>query len=157
MNKPIPEAPDHAKRAADAFHVNEFESMKEPLTEEQRRIACAERIGWVWYEEDHTMWWNAQWRNGVETLVPRGEDLTTRRRNKADILPNPEHSLDDALKLVEWMEKDGWVWQMQSSYKCTFFHAECLPTKYEASAPTFCAAIVLAFLSATAGEEKQTL
>lgn len=114
---------------------------KQSLTEEQRRIACAERTGFGpglsrWLYTDHIKG-DPSYQNNLGRVYLLSE------------LPNPEHSPADALALVEWMEKDGWVWQMQSRYQCTFFHAECLPTKYETSVPTFCAAIVLAFLAAT--------
>lgn len=58
------------------------------ITPEQKRILIAQACGWAWVEDIRERYWNAFWERGKEKLIPRGEDLTTRRRNRPDWLPD---------------------------------------------------------------------
>lgn len=105
----------------------------------QRRYACAERIGIISAE--------ACLSTHPERLIPS--------------LPDPENPACpcDALALVKWMREKRWACDigngLDSTWECTFYIPQG-DKSYYAPAPTFTAAIVLAFLAATAGEERES-
>lgn len=68
---------------------------KESLTEEQRRIACAERTGYTYYG------------NAYESDAEKCAGKWFNNNDPAELVacPNPEHSTADALALVEWWNK----------------------------------------------------
>ncbi len=106
------------------------------ITAQERRVLCAERIGWTCKVYcGLSVWTSPDRRNQVAE----------------ENLPNPESDAKDTMKLVEWLEAKG-LWPSASKnlqtgqWRCSL----ASETKfYEATAPTFNLAIVAAFLAAT--------
>ncbi len=101
-----------------------------------RRIACAERRGWMKVRQ--------HWELGEEHAYLN--DSHCHRQ-----LPNPEANPAGALALVEWWNQQrNCLALIKVEPNGTTVHLlRGNETIGEAIAPTFCAAVVLAFLAAT--------
>lgn len=99
------------------------------MTRNERLIKLHEACGWQWVEDIQPRYWRAFWQRGEEDMRPRGEDLTTQRRNRADHLVYDE-SLDALAAAERATLGDG---ADAESRRRWFVYTDALNQKAEAS------------------------